>query len=190
MEHLSKAWEVVSRDLMSWVIFFLVGALLMTFTCGLGAFVAVPAFHRAARKAVFEGGAPAVGDLFDFSHVGDDAVYCIIYVVGYTVSSFVPLIGPFLFMTIAFFASPLFFDGRYAPVDAFKASLAYVKLGFVDTFVLVLIGMVLGFCGAICCYVGLFVTGPVSMVMTWVAYAALQSQILAAAQAEGIPALR
>ena len=173
MDHISRAWGVVSRDLVAWIVLVLVAGCAIVLTCGLGTLLVGPNLVLATKRAIDRGVAPEIGDLFQTDLIVEYVVYWIILIVLSVVGGWVPLI----------------IDRRFGAIDAIQASFHHAKGAFFDLLVFTIILYVIAFLGTCACVVGLFVAVPVSMVATWLYYQAERQNILAAAINAGLKPL-
>lgn len=190
MEHISRAWTVVSRDLVQWILVFVVAACVSLLTCGVGLLLVGPNLMLVARRAVDRGGPPEVGDLFQMELLVEYVIYWVVTIVLSSVSNVLPGIGPFLVATLLFWTLPLIVDRRFGAVEALQASFHHVKGAFFDVLVFTLVLYVLWLIGGCACFVGVFVAGPVGVVATILYYDAEKDKILGAASAAGLTPIR
>jgi uncharacterized membrane protein len=189
MDHISRAWGVVSRDLVAWIVLVLVAGCAIVLTCGLGTLLVGPNLVLATKRAIDRGVAPEIGDLFQTDLIVEYVVYWIILIVLSVVGGWVPLIGTLLVSVLTFWTLPLIIDRRFGAIDAIQASFHHAKGAFFDLLVFTIILYVIAFLGTCACVVGLFVAVPVSMVATWLYYQAERQNILAAAINAGLKPL-
>lgn len=189
MDHISRAWGVVSRDLVPWIVLMLVAACATLLTCGIGGLLVGPNLMLATKKAIDRGVAPEIGDLFGTDLIVEYIVYWVILIVLSVVGGWIPLIGAVLISVLTFWTLPLIVDGRFGAVDAIQASFHHAKGAFFDLLVFTLILYVLAILGTCACFVGLFVAVPVTLVATWIYYQAERTNILAAAINAGLKPL-
>lgn len=123
-EHFKSGWEVVKPGLIGWIIFCIVLMVLMSF--GIGIFF-MPNAYRAIRNAARSHSAPEIGALFNSDHIVDDAVAMIVYTVAIWIGSLLCGVGAIAAAILLFWMPMLAADGRFAAIDAAKASLAHAK---------------------------------------------------------------
>ncbi len=189
MDHISRAWGVVSRDLASWIILVLVAGCATLLTCGIAGLLVGPNLVLATKRAIDRGVAPEIGDLFQTDLIAEYVVYWVILIVASFASSILPLIGSVLVSVLTFWTLPLIVDQRFGAIDAIQASFHHAKGAFFDLLVFTIILYVIAFAGTCACFVGLFVAVPVTMVATWLYYQAERTHILAAAINAGLKPL-
>lgn len=189
MDQISRAWSVVSRDLVPWIVIVLVAGCATLFTCGIGGLLVGPNLMLATKKAIDRGAAPEIGDLFQTDLIVEYIVYWVILIVLSIVAGWIPLIGTVLVSVLTFWTLPLIVDRRFGAVDAIQASFHHAKGAFFDLLVFTLVLYVMAIVGTCACFVGLFVAVPVSLVGTWLYYQAERQNILAAAINAGLKPL-
>lgn len=186
MEHFSAAWEDIKDNLVGWILYVLVFGVVNSFTGGLAALVLLPNVLRGTRDALHGGVAPDIGGMFNFDKVGDDVVAMLIQGVGIAIGSLAcgigALVAAVLFIWIPFIAA----EGKFAPADSWKVSLAHAKGSAVDIIVFLLIAGVVNMVGSLLCGVGLLVTIPVTLAAQWKFFEANRDQIYALASQEGV----
>ena len=126
MEHLKYAWQIVSENLVGWVIFGLVFSLVTSFTGGLGLFL-MPNAIRGTRKAIAGNAAPEVGDLFQFDTIADDAVAMLGQSVANFAGSLLCGIGALATAPMFLFAPFVVTEGTYDGVGSLKVTLEHGK---------------------------------------------------------------
>jgi uncharacterized membrane protein len=183
-DHFKSGWQVVKNGLVGWIIFGIVLMVLMSF--GVGIFF-MPNAYRAIRNAAQAQSAPEIGALFNFDHIVEDAVAMIVYTVAIWIGSLLCGVGAIAAMLLLFWLPMLAAEGRYAAIDAAKASLAHAKANIGAIVVFLLIAWLINMGGAMVCYVGVLVTFPVTMAAQWLFYSQHRDAILAAANAAGVP---
>ena len=185
-DHLKAAWPIVKANLVGWIIFVVVFGIVNSFTGGLG-IILMPNAYRAVRNAIVRQEGPSIGDLFNFDNFMDDLVAMLVYFGTIFIGTWLCFIGAPIAMILFFWMPMLAAEGKFAAVDAAKASMAHAK-GNIGAIVMFLIGAWIAiFLGTLCCYVGVFVAAPVVFVAHWMFYESQRDAIMAAAQAAGIP---
>ena len=187
MEHFTNGWETVKQDLVPWLILYVVFSVVISATGGLG-LILLPNVFRATRKSLAEGGAPEIGDLFNFDNLTDDLVGMLLKSVADMIGSMLCGIGAIATGVLFFWVPLLATENRYDGPGLMKASFAHAKGNFGEIFVFVLIAMVVNFIGLLLCCIGLFVTAPVTLVATALFYETNRDAILAAAEEAGVEA--
>ncbi len=186
MDHISRAWEVLSRDILQWIALFVVAILATVLTCGLGGILVGPNLVLATKNAIVRGVAPQIGDLFQTDLFVEYIVYWIIMFVLSVVGGWIPLIGTVLVSVLTFWTLPLIVDRRFGAVEAFQASFHHAKVDFFPLLIFTIVLYLLAMAGTLACCVGLLITLPLSMVATWLYYEAEKEKIMIAAIAAGL----
>jgi len=185
MEHFSSGWATVKEDIVPWLTLYVVFTVLLLFTGGLG-IILLPNMFRAARKALAEGTAPEIGDLFNFDNLTDDLVGMMLKGIADFCGSLACGVGA-IFTSVLFFWVPLLAtENRYDGVGLLKASLAHSKGNFGEILVFLIVAIIVNFVGFLMCCVGIFLTAPVTFVAMVHFYEANRDAILAAADEAGV----
>lgn len=186
MEHYTEAWETVKQDLVPWIILYVVFSVVLSFTGGLGILL-MPNLFRTVRKALAQGTAPEVGDLFNFDYLTDDLVGMLLKSIADFIGSLACGVGAIVTGVLFFWVPLIATENRYDGMGLMKASLAHAKGEFGAILVFLIIAMVVNFIGVMLCCIGIFVTAPVTFVAMVKFYEAHRDNILAAADAAGVP---
>lgn len=187
MDHLKYAWEVVSQNLVGWIIFGLVFGVVVSFTGGLGA-VLLPNAIRATRKAIAGNAQPEVGELFVFDTIADDAVT----MVGQGIANFVGTllcgIGVLATAPIFLFAPYVVAEGTYDAMGSLKVSLEHGKANIAGNLIqMLIIGVVLNIFISVTLGFGAIIATPIALVAFEHFYQEQRAHVLAAGQAAQIP---
>ena len=124
MDNLKYGWEVVSQNLVGWIIFGIVFGCVVSFTFGLG-IVLMPNALRATRKAILADAAPEVGELFQFDNIKEDAIVMIASSVAHSIGSMLCGVGALATLGMFFFAPYLESDGSCDASGAMRVSLEH-----------------------------------------------------------------
>ncbi len=185
MDYLKYGWEVIKKDLVGWTIFSVVFAIAASF--GIGLFF-MPNAIRATRKAVSAGGAPAVGELFAFDRIADDATAMVGVLVAHSIGASLCGLGIFASIPLMHFAPYVVAEENYDGVGALKVSFEYGKAnigGVLGTvFVVGLLANIALY--ATCGLAGFFIPGLMLVAMDKY-YLEHRQGILTAAQMAQIP---
>ena len=185
MDYLTYGWGVVKENLVPWIIWGIVASIGMGIPI-LGIVVMMNAY-RAIPKAVEANAAPEIGDLFNFDNASGDIVGGIIISLAMFSGLMVCGIGRLATVAIFFFGIFLVADGRYAGVDAAKASLAHGKANIAKILITLLIVQVVVVVGSVVtCGLGALVLYPVALVGFHKFYTDNRDDIIAAATEAGI----
>ncbi len=188
MEHLQYAWQIISQKLVEWIIFGLVFSLIFPFTFGLGVFL-IPNTIRATRKAIGNNAAPEIGEIFDFSAIGDDVVAMLGQGVANMVGGFFCGVGALITGPIFLFAPHLAAEGSYDGVGSLKATFEHGKANIGGHLIqMFVIGFILNIFVWLTLGLGFLLTTPLALVAFEHFYQQQRPHILAAAQAAQIPA--
>jgi uncharacterized membrane protein len=184
LDHFKAAWPIVKANLVGWIIFGLVAMILLSL--GIGIFL-MPNIHRTVRNAIERQEGPAIGDIFNFDYIGSDIAIILVFIVAVSIG-YVLCIIPGIILAFGLFWMPfLAADNKFAAVDAAKASFAHAKGNFVSILVFLIIGSILNQIGAYACGIPALITVPLTLVAAWLFYSSERENILAAAEAAGIP---
>ncbi len=183
-DYYSKAWGELSKNLVSWVIFYLVFMVVAGFTCGLG-IVLMPNVMREVRDCVATGRGPEIGALFKFDRISNDAVNAILFYAAIFVGSWV-IIGSLVAAVLLQLLFPLAADDRYAPMDNAKLSVKHVLAHLGDHIVFFLIGAAIVTISSLLCYVPVLVAAPLVGIAQWLWYQDLRAELDQIASAEGV----
>ena len=120
---------------------------------------------------VARGQSPEFGELFA------GVTHFLPYTASFLLTSLATLLGLFLacvpgvIVALAVMLAPYYVvDAGMGPIEAIKESLARTDGHKVNLFVLTLVGILLGFCGALACCVGFLATVPVYLVAMAIVY--------------------
>lgn len=185
MDYLKYGWEVIKKDLVAWTIFSVVFSIAVSF--GIGLFF-MPNAIRATRKAVAAGTAPAVGELFVFDRIADDATAMVGVLVAHSIGISLCGLGVLASMPLMHFAPYVVAEENYDGIGALKVSVEYGKAnigGLLGTlFVIGLLANVAVY--ATCGLAGLFLPGLMLVAMDKY-YLEHRQGVLTAAQQAQIP---
>ena len=186
MDFIKAAFETIKKHPVPWVLLGFVFGLIQPFG---GAFL-MPNFIRIARKAASSDEAPDIGDLFKFDDIVDDLVTMVILSVAVILGIFACFIGAWIVAILGTWTLHLRADKLYAPMDCLKASLHHVKSHFVEVFVgLLIIQIVITLGVVFTCGIGALVATPIMVIALERFYASNRDDIIASADAAGIPPL-
>ena len=164
MDHLKYGWEIVSQNLVGWIIFSLVFGCVVSFTFGLG-MVLTPNALRATRKAMAAGAAPEIGELFQFDNIADDAIVIILTMVANSIGSLLCGLGIFVTLPLFFFAQFLVSDGSFDAMSSMKASMEHGKANLVGHLIqLLIMSIVISLLGSLTMGFGYLIGAPVLLV--------------------------
>ena len=164
MDNLKYGWEVVSQNLVGWIIFSLVFGCVVSFTFGLG-MVLTPNALRATRKAVVADSAPEIGELFNFDNLKEDAIVMVLSMVAHSIGSMVCGIGVLVTLPLFFFAQYLESDGSCSATDAMRVSLEHGKDNLLPhLWELLLMSIVVSLLGSLTMGFGYLIGAPVLLV--------------------------
>ncbi len=187
MEHLTYGWSVVvvKENLVGWIIFGLVFGVVNSFGIG---FLLLPNAFRASKRAMQSGEAPEIGDLFNFDNIANDAVaMCIAAAVNF-VGALLCGIGILVTAPLTFWVAHLAAEGRYAPMDAVKASVAHAKGNIASILIfMIILSLSMSLGTMLTCGLGAFVLPPIALVAMCHFYEQERDAIAAAANAAQIP---
>lgn len=187
MDHLKYAWEVVSQNLVGWIIFGLVFGVVVSFTGGLG-IILMPNAIRATRKAIGANAGPEVGELFVFDTIADDAVTMVGQGVANMVGSLLCGFGVLATAPIFLFAPYVVTEGSYDAMGSLKVSLEHGKANIVGNLIqMLIIGIVLSIFGSVTLGFGYIIATPIALVAFEHFYQEQRPHVLAAGQAAQIP---
>jgi len=186
VDNLKYGWEVVSQNLVGWVIFGLVFGCVVSFTGGLG-MVLTPNALRAVRKAAGSDAAPEIGELFQFDNIKEDAIVMIASMVVHGIGSMLCGIGAIATMGLFFFAQYLESDGSCDASGAMRVSVEYSKKEvLVHIWDIMLMAIVISIFGAVTMGLGYLVGTPVLLVAFEKYYQDHRGQIYATAKTAGL----
>lgn len=132
---------------------------------------------------VTDGRPVALGDMFDFSQAAQVFLLGLLLAVSTAVLNFVPVIGWFAQIAIAyfaFFAYHLIVDRNLGAIDAIRASMQLQTRNVGSSVLVVLVAGVTVFVGLLLCGVGVLVGGPVAALFSAYAYRRLTDGHIAA----------
>lgn len=186
MDHIKAAFEIFKRHPIEWVLIGLVFGLVSQF--GVGIFL-MPNFIRIARKAAPAGApAPQINDLFNMDHISDDITTSFVLILALFAGLFACLIGAYVVYILGIWTMHLCADRLYAPVDCLKASFAHAKANVGEVLItIMIIGIVMTLGVIFTCGLGFLVSTPLMFLALERFYAANRENIIAAADAAGIP---
>jgi len=188
MDHIKAAFEVFKRNPVQWILIGLLFGLMSNLVVGV---FLMPNFIRIARaSAAPDAPPPEIGDLFKMDHIADDAVTVLILVVATMAGLCVCFIGSSIVAVLGIWTQHLCADRLYAPVDCLKASFHHAKsnLGeIVITLITFAIVFVLGV--VLTCGLGAFLISPLAIIALERFYNSHRENIIAAADAAGVPRL-
>lgn len=179
MDYIKAAWPIVKENLVGWVIYFLVFGVTLGFGIG---FFFIPNAFRGAMTAIDDNAAPEVGALFNFDNISSDAVGMVVFGFAYTLGMFACGIGALVVGVLGFFTPMILAEGNHEPIDAIKASFAGSKEIAVQIFVFLIISSIVNMVGAMACYIGSLVTGPIVFVAAILYWRDVREQVLAASK--------
>jgi uncharacterized membrane protein len=186
MDYFKQGWEIVKPNIGPWIILVIVLGAVSSVTGGLGMLILMPNAYRVVRKARAENAGPELGGLFNFDRIGDDLVAMLLQMVANMVGMLICCVGMIATGVLFSWVPFLLAEDRYKGMASLKASMAHAKQNFGKIIVFMLIAMVVNTIGMLVCYVGLFVTMPVTLVAQWLFYEANRDEILRAAQEAGV----
>ncbi len=185
-DHFKAAWPTVKANLVGWIIFIVVFKLVKVFTGGLG-IILLPNAYRAVRNAIVRQEGPSIGDLFNFDNFMDDLVAMLVHSATIFIGVWLCGLGAPIAVILFFWMPMLAAEGKFAAVDAAKASMAHAK-GNIGAIIMFLVAAwLVVVAGTLCCYVGMFVALPVVFVGKWMFYLSQRDAILTAAEEANIP---
>jgi hypothetical protein len=186
MDFIKAAFETIKKHPLPWILLGLVFGMIQPFG---GAFL-MPNFIRIARKAASSDEAPDIGDLFKFDDIVDDLVTMVILSAAIILGFFACFIGASIVAILGTWTLHLRADKLYAPMDCLKASLHHVKSNVVEVFVGLLIIQIVIMLGVMfTCGLGALVATPIMVIAMERFYASNRDDIIAAADAAGVPRL-
>jgi uncharacterized membrane protein len=187
MDHLKYAWEVVSQNLVGWIIFGLVFGVVISFSGGLGV-VLLPNCIRATRKAIGGNAAPEIGEMFQFDNITDDIVVVLGQGVANMVGSLLCGFGVLATAPIFLFAPYVATEGSYDGVSSLKVSLEHGKANIGCNLIqMLIIGVVLNIFTMFTLGFGAIIATPLALVAFEHFYQEQRQHVLAAGQAAQIP---
>ena len=177
MDYIKAAWPIVKENLVGWVLYFLVLGITLGFGVG---FFFIPNAIRGAMTAIDDNAAPEIGALFNFDNISGDAIGMILFGVAYSLGMMACGIGALVVGILGFFIPMILAEGNHEPVDAIKASFAGSKEIAMQIFVFMIIAGFVNMLGAMACYIGSLVTGPIVFVAAILYWRDVREQVLAA----------
>lgn len=187
MDHLKYAWQIVSENLVGWIIFGLVFSLAISFTGGLLVLL-LPNAIRATRKAIGANAAPEIGELFSFDTITDDAIAMIGQGAANFVGGLLCGIGALATAPLFLFAPFVVSEGAYDGVGSLKTTLEHGKANIPGNLIqMLIIGVVLSIATMFTFGLGGLIASPLALVAFEHFYQEQRPNILAAAQAAQIP---
>lgn len=186
MDHLKAAFEIFKRNPIEWIFLGFVFGLVSQI--GIGIFL-VPNFIRIARKAAPVGApAPQLNELFNMDHMSDDLTTTFVLFLAIFLGLFACIIGAYVVYILGIWTMHLCADRLYAPIDCLKASFAHAKSNVGEILItLIVLGLAVTFGVIFTCGLGLLVTTPLMVITLERFYASHRENIIAAADAAGIP---
>jgi uncharacterized membrane protein len=185
MPYLKTAWDIVIEHPWEWIVVTVFYLYLLMVGIGI---LFLPNMIRIARKAADQGVPPNVGDLFNFDHFSDDALAVIVQKVAIGLGLCLCFIGSPIIAVLLYWTMHLAADGIYAPIDCLKASFAHAKSNWFHIFLNVtVIWVVVHACAFFTCGVGMLLGVPIMIVAIERFYRSQLSEIIAAADAAGVP---
>ncbi len=187
----TNAWEVFKNDMGSWVVFFMVFAILATVAGSIiplaGGLAMLPLAIRETSKAVQEQRSPNVPALWDFSNLGGDLITMLMYAAAQLVGMMMCFVGwPFAWIGF-WYTAELAADAKVSPSDAFKLSWAWSKRNLGDTIGMAFLSWCLSTIGAsVGLGFGLLLTGPMVLIAWAMYWHAVRDQVYALAVEQGI----
>jgi len=185
-DHFKAAWPIVKANLVGWLIFIFVLGIVNSVTGGLGV-ILMPNAYRAVRNAIVRQEGPSVGDLFNFDNIMDDLVAVIVWIGGISLGSLLCFVGAPVVALLLFWMPMLAAEGKFAALDAAKASLAHAKGNIGGILMFYIASMVVVFVAMLCCYLPVFLAAPVVFVAHWMYFESQRDAIYAAALEAGVP---
>lgn len=185
-DHIKAAWPIVKANLVGWIIFILVLGLVNSVTGGLGV-ILMPNAYRAVRNAIVRQEGPSIGDLFNFDNFMDDLVAVIVWIGGISIGSLFCFVGAPVVAILLFWVPMLAAEGKFAAIDAAKASFAHTKANLGTIVMFYIAAMLTIFCATLLCYLPIFLAAPTVFVAHWMFFQSQRDAIYAAADAAGIP---
>lgn len=186
MDNLKYGWEVVSQNLVGWVIFGLVFGCVVSFTGGLG-LVLTPNALRAVRKAAVADAAPEIGELFQFDNIKEDAIVMVASMVAHGIGSVLCGIGALATVGMFFFAQYLESDGSCDASTAMRVSLEHGSKNLMPhLWELLVMAVIVSIFGTVTFGLGYLVGTPVLLVAFEKYYQDTRGDIYAVAQTAGL----
>jgi uncharacterized membrane protein len=182
-DHYKAAWPIVKANLVGWIIFSIVARLMSKFSFGILGVNAI----RATRAAIARQEAPSIGELFNFDNISGDAVSVIVEMIGVLLGCLACLVGMPIMAFLLTWMPELAADNKFAGLDAAKASMHHVKRNIGAVLLFGIASMLVRLAGVAVCGVGVFVANPLNMVARALFYEANATDIMATAQAAGVP---
>lgn len=184
-EYYSKAWTVIQKNLVAWIVLYVAFTAVSIVTCGLGLLL-MPNVLREVRDSLAEDRGPTLGSLFRMDRLANDAVNLIILWGAVTVGSMVAGIGAAIAGVLLQFVTQLAADDRYAPFDNAKISFKHAMAHPGDHIMFFLLTNVIIWVSAALCGLPLLVTLPVIGVAQWMWYQDQRAELDGIASQEGI----
>ncbi len=185
MPYLKTAWNIVTMHAWEWILVTLFYLYLLMIGIGL---LFLPNMIRMARKAADEGVPPSVGDLFYFDNFADDALTVILQKLSAAVATCLCFIGCPIVAILLYWSAHLAADNLYAPIDCLKASFHHAKSNWLNILInVVVIFVVVHVCVFFTCGVGMILGMPIMIVAIERFYRSECANIVAAADAAGVP---
>ncbi len=184
LDHFKAAWPIVKENLVGWIIYGVVLSIVLSF--GVGVFL-MPNAYRGVRNAIARQESPSIGDLFNFDNIASDIIHIVVFAVAVSIGNVLCVIPGIALAFLLFWMPFLAADNKFAAVDAAKASLAHAKSNIVPIILFLIVASILNQIAAFLCVIPVLVTVPLTIVAGWLYYSAERDNIMAAAQAAGIP---
>lgn len=167
---IKKSWEMVKGDLVFFIVGFLVTFLVGYITLGILMGPLMVGFVMAIFKKM-NGETVGIGDIFSLgmSKFVPGLVAMLVLGLGIMIGSIV-IIGGIVVGIFGAFTFQYIADKDLDGIAAIKASFGLVKANFGTAFVTLLVAGLIGGLGTVACYVGVFVTGPMALIMITLAY--------------------
>lgn len=188
MELFQRAWGIVQRDLIAWVMYFGVWLAVTMMSAGLGIIFTISVL-RGMGAAIREQRAPQLGDAFKLDTLGDDLPALGIFYAGVALCSAAGGVGAYLAPVLVGWVPYLATERRYQPIELWKVTTKSAAEDWQTVLIFSLITS--GITIASLCLFGLpfLVALPVCAVANWLLYEEHRERLFAIADQEAIPLL-
>jgi hypothetical protein len=144
-------------------------------------------YLAAVKRAKHEGKPIEIGDLFNFENAVDKWVGLFIVGVCVGIGNMLFVIPGIIAMGLFYFTAPILADKPGTPfMSAIKGALAFGKGNLVPSIILAFVMGLVSFLGVIACFLGVFITLPMSLAGGYLAYEDHKAAVEAAAAADGV----
>ena len=178
----------VQKNLVGWIVFYIVFIGVTILTCGLGGLL-MPNAMREIRDCYRDDRGPEIGALFRMDRITNDLINYLVYFGAMTLGGAAGGIGGTVAMVLLQFQMPLAAEDRYQPLDNAKLSLKHVSAHAGDHVVFVIISTGLGMLSAAFCLLPLPVVAPVIAMAHWLWYEDVREEIDGIAVDAGVKAI-